>query len=121
MAMISVGAVGGSLTAITSPKSFTVTINDVDSDNTQRNAKGDLQRDRIAVKRSMSLDFPPLTNAQISTLLTAVSSVFFDVNYPDPMSGGNITKTCYVGNRTSPLFNFNTGLWESLSMDFIEK
>jgi hypothetical protein len=106
---------------IVSPKALSVTINDVDSDKTTRTAKGDLVRDRIAVKRTLSLQFPPLTNSQISTLLNSMSSTFFTCNYPDPMVGGLTTKTFYVGNRTAPMFNYTTNLWESVSMDFIEK
>lgn len=106
---------------ITSPKALSVTINDVDSDKTTRNAQGNLLRDRIAVKRTLSLQFPPLTNSQISTLLNAMSGVFFTCNYPDPMVGGNVTKTFYVGNRTAPMFNYNTSLWESVSFELIEQ
>lgn len=106
---------------ITSPKAFSVTINDIDKDTTTRTADGKLHRDRLTVKRTLSLQFPPLTNSQISTLLNAMSSTFFTCNYPDPMVGGNTTKTFYVGNRTAPLFNYNTSLWESVSFELIEQ
>ena len=35
------------------PKSFKVTINDIDSENTTRDARGTMHRDRIAVKRKL--------------------------------------------------------------------
>ncbi len=62
--------------AIATPKVYEVTISDLDGES-NRNANGDLVRDRIAVKRKLTLEWPPLTQAQISTLLNAVSSVFF--------------------------------------------
>jgi hypothetical protein len=103
---------------IATPKTFTVEINDIDGD-TERNAQGDLIRDRIAVKQKIQLDWGPLTNAQISVLLKAVKDVFFDVTYPDPYAGTNSTKNMYVGARTAPMYK--NGLWESLKMSFIER
>ena len=79
-------------------------------------------RDRIAVKRKINLEWAPLSQSEISTLLTAVSGVFFTVTFPDPQDG-LITKTMYVGDRTSPAYQFKNGevKWSGLKMNFIEK
>lgn len=108
--------------AIATPKTFKVTISDLDGES-NRNAKGELIRDRIAVKRKLECEWPPLEMSQISILLKAVQDVYFSVEYPDPMDGAVITKTFYVGDRTSPVYRNNNGniLWEGLSMNFIEK
>ena len=97
------------------------TVTDLDGE-TNRNANGDLIRDRIAVKRKLNLEWGPLTQSEISTLLSAVSSVFFTVTFPDPMSGV-VTKTMYVGDRTAPAYSFINGevKWQGLKMNFIEK
>lgn len=113
MALLKINAVD-----VADPKSLQIDIMDLDG-TTNRNAKGELVRDRIAVKRKISLEWPPLTPAQISTLLKAVQNVFFSCTYPDPMEGNDQTKTFYVGDRSAPMFK--KGLWESLKMDFIEK
>lgn len=107
---------------IATPKTFQVEINDIDGE-TERNAQGDLIRDRITVKQKLSLEWPPLTNAQISTLLKAVKDVYFNVTYPDPLEGTNSTKNMYVGTRTAAVYNYNNGnpQWEGLKMDFIER
>lgn len=107
---------------IPTPQSFSVEISDLDGES-NRNAKGELVRDRIAVKRKLECAWPPLTNQQISTLLTAVSSVFFDVTYPDPQTGTNITKTFYVGDRKSAVLRIKNGvpIWEGLEMNFVER
>lgn len=108
---------------IKTPSKFEATISDVDGETT-RNALGTLFRDRIGVKRKLQLEFPPLTQSEISTILTAVSDVFFTVTYPDPMSGV-ITKTFYVGDRSIPMYVYGNGttqlLWEGLKMNFIEQ
>lgn len=107
--------------AIATPKTYEVTVQDLDGE-TNRNADGGLIRDRIAVKRKINLEWPPLTQAEISTLLTAVSGVFFTVTFPDPQLG-MVTKTMYVGDRTSPAYQFKNGevKWSGLKMNFIEK
>lgn len=107
---------------VKTPSKFQVDVSDIDGETT-RNAKGELVRDRIAVKRKLNCTFPPMTQAEMSTLLNAVSDIFFTVTYLDPMSGVQ-TKTMYVGDRSAPMFRYGTGsnvMWESLSMNFIEK
>jgi hypothetical protein len=110
-------------TAITTPKIFSVAISDIDGES-NRNAKGELIRDRIAVKRKLECEWPPLKMSEISTLLQAVSTVYFTITYPDPVEGTQVTKTFYVGDRTAPVYWLDpvTGeyLWQGLKMNFIE-
>lgn len=109
---------------IATPKVFKVDISDIDGES-NRNAKGDLIRDRIATKRKLSCEWPPLEMNEISTLLKAVKDVYFTVEYPDPVEGMFITKTMYVGDRSAPLFSYDKTkgkyLWQGLSMNIIEK
>lgn len=107
--------------AIATPKSFEVTISDLDGES-NRNANGEMIRDRIGIKRRISLEWPPLTQSEISMLLTAVSSVFFTVTFPDPQQGV-VTKTMYVGDRSAPAYQYINGAvkWSGLKMNFIEK
>lgn len=106
---------------IATPKTFEVAVSDLDGES-NRNANGELIRDRITVKRKINIEWGPLTQAEIQTLLNAVSSVFFTVTFPDPQLGV-VTKTMYVGDRTAPAYQYknNEVLWEGLSMNFIEK
>lgn len=106
---------------IATPKTYEATVTDLDGE-TNRNANGEMIRDRIAVKRKLNLEWGPLTQTEIQTLLSAVSSVFFTVTFPDPMSG-MVTKTMYVGDRTAPAYSFIDGevKWQGLKMNFIEK
>lgn len=107
--------------AIAAPKSFQVDIADIDGES-NRNASGDLIRDRIAVKRKISCEWAPLLQSEISTLLKSVSSVFFTVTFPDPQLG-IVTKTMYVGDRSAPAYLYINGeaKWNGLKMNFIEK
>ncbi|MEW8993116.1 DUF6711 family protein [Clostridium sp.] len=107
--------------AIAAPKAYEVTIQDLDGES-NRNASGNMIRDRIAVKRKINLEWQPLNQGEISTLLNAVSSVFFTVTFPDPQQG-MVTKTMYVGDRTAPAYMYINGQvkWSGLKMNFIEK
>ncbi|MDB8553831.1 DUF6711 family protein [Turicibacter sanguinis] len=107
--------------AIATPKVYEVTISDLDGES-NRNANGKLIRDRIAVKRKIRLEWPPLTQAEISKLLNAVSGVFFTCEFIDPQEG-IIERTMYVGDRTSPAYCFIDGemKWSGLKMNFVEQ
>lgn len=107
---------------VASPKEMSVDIEDYDSENSERNTSGELMRDRIAVKRKISLDWPALTQAEISRILSAVSPVFFPVTYLDPRDGQS-TRTFYAGTRSAPVLRVKNGvpLWEGLKFNLIEK
>lgn len=107
--------------AIATPKVFEATVSDIDGE-TNRNAKGELIRDRVAVKRKINLEWGTLEQSEMSKILNAVSSVFFTVEFPDPQLG-LITKTMYVGDRTAPAYSYvdNKIKWQGLKMNFIEK
>lgn len=109
-------------TTIRTPKKMSVGIYDV-SKTADRNAEGTILIDRAAVKRKIECEWGLLTNAQMSTLLSAVTSVFFTVTYPDPQTGGSKTITCYVGDRTAPVHRVVGGVpvWDGLKMNFIEQ
>lgn len=106
------------------PKKFQVSIQDIDGES-GRNANGDMTRDRITQKQKLEIEWGPLSNWEISSILNAVDSAFFQATYPNPKLGSMDTKTFYVGDRSSPSLSWNkkTGLpeWEGLSMNFVEK
>lgn len=106
---------------VVAPKSMSVSISDIDGD-TGRNANGTIVRDRVAIKRKIELEWGMLTQAEISQLLNAVSSVFFSVTFIDPQQG-QVTKTMYVGDRSAPVFSFNEKFkpWSGLKMNLIEQ
>lgn len=108
---------------ITAPKTYQPSLNDIDGE-TNRNAKGELIRDRIATKRKLEMEWGPLSQSEISTLLNAVKDEFFECEFIDPLDG-IITKIMYVGDRTAPAYLFDEDSqemrWKGLKMNFIEK
>ena len=93
--------IGG--TAVKAPQSFQVAIQDIDG-NTTRNAKGNMNRDRVAVKRKLQVSWGPCSMAESAAILQAVSPVFVSVTYPDPQDGKIATRTFYVATEGADLF-----------------
>lgn len=101
------------------PNEFSVTPLDIDdSGSSVRTADGTLTRDRVAVKRQIDMAWGLLTWAQISSILQAMSGIFFDLYYPDPMDGTYVTKKMYVGNRPCPFAVEDNGVmkWSGLKV-----
>lgn len=115
-------SIGG--TAVKTPQSLECVIQDIDA-KASRDANGLLHRDRVAIKRKLTIKWGPLTVAECSAILKAVSGQFFSCAYLDAQEGGMVTKTFYVGDRTTPVYTLNpitTGyVWQNVSMDFIEQ
>jgi hypothetical protein len=108
------------------PRKLTVKLQDLDSAETGRNQSGYLFRDRVrggaSAARVLSIETMPLTNSEMSSLLTAIGGASFSVTYPDPYTGANRTGTFYVGDRSMPIHSINgsTKYWEGFSFDLIE-
>ncbi|MCY9760931.1 hypothetical protein M5X06_18785 [Paenibacillus alvei] len=106
------------------PSTFQVTILDIDDGNSSvRTANGTLNRDRVAVKRQVDMTWGVLSEQQISSILKAMSNVFFDFTFPDPMTGGSLTKKMYVGNRPAPFSMMSRGkvYWNGLKVTLTER
>lgn len=107
--------------AVKPPKSFQVGIQDIDGE-TGRNANGDMVRDRITTKRKLDCEWGMMTQEEMSQLLNAVSAVFFEVSYPDPVKG-QTTGTFYVGDRTAPSYTFTEKFkpWSGAKFNLVER
>ncbi len=123
MAILTVKKNDGTVVALPNPSELTWGIDDIDSEDTNRNQLGDLFRDRVTSKRKIECSWPPLSPSKCSTLLNAVKDQFFQITYPDAETGDNRTMTAYVGPRTAPMYSCieDEPLWEGLSMNFIER
>lgn len=89
----------------------TFSVQDIDSAATGRNQSGTMIRERVATKIKWQLTFPPMTRKMASKLLSAISEASFGFSYPDPMDETEtVTKTCYAGDRSVPIYTFVNGL-----------
>lgn len=111
-------------TIAASPATFVPTLIDLDDgESSIRTADGKLHRDRIRVMRQLDMTFGILTWAEMSALMKSMSDTFFNVTYPDPMTGGYETKRFYVGNRNPAVAvaKGNDILWSGLKITLTEQ
>ena len=111
-------------TRVKAPQSFDVAIQDIDA-KASRDAHGLLHRDRLTTKRKLTIKWGALSLNDAKTILGAVKSEFFKVEYLDPEIGGLTTKTFYVGDRTVHSLIWSDALdgyvWQNLSFDLVEQ
>jgi hypothetical protein len=108
-------------TAIKSPSEFTVGIMDISE--SSRSANTNMNLEIKGTKRKLELKYSYMTNAEISALMTAISSTFFSVTYPDPETGADRTATFYKGDRKSAVLDIKSGVvrWKDFTVNWIEK
>lgn len=106
------------------PTVFIPTILDIDDASVSvRMLDGTLNREVIATKRQIQVEWSYLKWADMSALLQAMSPKFFNMTYPDPMTGQYETKVFYVGNRPAPILVISNGdiYWQGLKVNFTER
>lgn len=106
---------------IPAPTDFSVGIQDISK--AERNARGDMIIERIATKRKLELAWQFLSKSEMQLVLSAVSPVLFQVEYPDPETGALKTGTFYSGDRTAPALDFLNGeiRWKNCGFNVVER
>lgn len=105
---------------ISTPSSFSIGIMDISK--AERNANGTMIIERIATKRKLELNYAYLSQADMATLLTAISGVTFTVEYPDAQTGASRTGTFYSGDRNAGAIDYKSGImrYKDLKVSLVE-
>jgi len=109
---------------IKTPSSCTWGLQDLSSEDSGRTLDGIMHKDVIAQKRKLDCSWNGLSQSEAATLLQAVNaSVFMSVTYDDPLTGAELTRTFYVGDKSAPvqIWTLNNKRFSSVSFNFIEK
>lgn len=118
MAMINIDGVD-----LPAPVEYSVSLQDIDSENTKRTETGVLQRDRVRAGVYKLQVTWRITKPQLKIITDALSSAKFSVSFFDPATNTNPTKDMYSGDRAGKLLynpdNPDESLWE-LSTSLIE-
>lgn len=95
----------------------------MDLSKAERNARGTMIIERIATKRKLDLTYSFLTRSELSLVLSAVSSVFFNVTYLDPQTNSYRTGSFYCGDRNVGMLDFKNGVprYKDIKFDLIER
>lgn len=103
------------------PSSFQWTMEDVSASDAGRTEDGLMHKKRIRQVVRVDLRWDGVNDSAAASLLAAFDPEYINVSYRDPKEGGFVTRTFYVGNRTAPLYNTNTGCWENISFAIIQR
>lgn len=107
---------------IPTPSNFQVGVSDIIKET--RNAAGSIIIEKIATKRKLEMSWNYLSNSDMSTILTAIgTSVFFTVQYPDPVTGAARSGTFYTGDRTAGAIDYRNSVirWKDFKVNFDEQ
>jgi hypothetical protein len=106
---------------IPSPSEFNIGIQDISK--SERNASGTMIMEIITTKRKLELSYKYLTKDQLASLLSAINSAFFTVTYTDPEDNAEKTITCYKGDRTCGVLDFQNSIprYKDVKVNFIER
>ena len=110
-------------TKIPAPDAYDVTIADLDA-SANRSGNGTLFRDRVAVKTTIDLSWASLSASELSVLLKSVSSVFFTVNYLDPVENKTKSGVFYASDRKQGVAIKNKDgsyTWKGVGFSLIER
>ena len=106
------------------PSSFSYTRSDLDQDS-YRDINGNLVRNRISTKVQLILTWKAgaMDVQSMSTLLTAMDDVFFQVFYFDVHDGAMRTATFYASDKTAQMYSYIDGVpvFNEISVTLIEK
>ena len=119
MSMIKINGV-----EIHDPQTLDFTLQDFDSEESERNAMGTLNRTRICSnKRSLQLTFPLLSNEEVSKILNLITPVFFNVTFFDPLQNKEVTIEMNAGDKNFGCYRMinGKGKWQGLSFSLIER
>ena len=113
--MITIGA-----STVRTPSDMRVSFLDVQ--NVERNAAGLAVIDRIARKKRVSMSWNYISNSDLSTILTALAPVYFNITYPE--ASGAVTISCYVEMFEAGLQKYSGGAavgWKDTKLEVIER
>lgn len=106
---------------IPTPSEFLVGHQDISK--AERNAKGNMIMEIIATKVKLEMSWAYLTQPEAQALFAAVAPTFFNVEYPDPVTGTRRTLNFYKGDRKIPMLIYKNGVpyWKDVAFNVIER
>ena len=111
-------------TIVPAPSSLGWGIMHLDSEDSGRTVDGVMHIDEVDKKEKLEPVWNGLNVLDTKTILQlVVNKRFVQVTYPSPLTGTEVTKTFYTGDKTSPFHSWteNNKTFTSLSFSFIEK
>lgn len=105
--------------AVKAPSSYRWKLEDVSSSDAGRTEDGKMDKMRIGQVVGIELAWQNATIEEAAVILQAFNPEYINVCYLDAMLGRYTTEEFYVGNRSVPLYNAETGRWSNIAFNII--
>ena len=109
--------VGG--VAVKAPSVYKWKLQDISANDAGRTEDGKMSKMRIGQVVGIDLAWNNVDTETASTILTAFNPEYITVCYLDAKAGDYLTGEFYVGDRSAPLYNAETGLWSNITFSII--
>lgn len=104
------------------PSKFGWSTQDLSASNSGRTQDGQMQKNKVAEKEKISLQWKAITTAKAAEILQMFRPEYFNVTYVCPMTNSIVTKEFYRGDAAAPYYWWvKDGLMESVQFDIIER
>ena len=107
--------------AVLCPYKYQWALEDISASDAGRTEDVAMHKKRIGQVVKLELSWEFITTEQVSEILQAFDPEYVTVCYLDAKQGKFVTSEFYVGNRTAPMFNASSGLWENVAFNIIER
>ena len=108
---------------IPTPSTMTWGLQDLSAEDAGRTQDGVMHKNRFAQKRMLSLTWLGMKNSETAEILRAFNPEYIQVTYYDPMDGGRVARTFYVGDRKANFRRVLVGdnIYDTVAFDIIER
>ncbi len=106
---------------VKTPSTYQWDEEDISEPDAGRTEDGLMHKKMIRRAIKLSLAWNNLRAEDISSILKIFDKEYLSINYYDAKQGAYQTKTFYVGNRTTPMYNARLNVWSSLTFNLIER
>lgn len=94
---------------------------DVSASDAGRTEDGLMHKKKIRTVDGITLEWAYPTTTELKAILAAFSTEYISITYLSPTAGDFVTKTFYVGDRSSPMYNSTLNRWENVSFKIVER
>lgn len=94
---------------------------DVSASDAGRTEDGLMHKKKIRTVDGITLEWAYPTTTELKAILAAFSAEYISITYLSPTAGDFMTKTFYVGDRSSPMYNSTLNRWENVSFKIVER
>lgn len=103
------------------PSKYEYVLSDISKSDAGRTEDTVMHKGKVGQTISLNVGWEALTTSELSTLLKQFDKEYISLTYLDAKAGDFLTAEFYIGDRTSPMYNSELNLWDSLEFSIIKR